>query len=685
MTSIGLTKTATGIAVLTLDNPRSSVNTLSSTTLGDLQAALDEVFRDKKIIGCVITSAKKSTFLAGADLNEIAGVSNSKEAEKFVRFAQDIFQRIADSPIPFVAAIHGAALGGGLELALACHHRVASLSSETVLGLPEVQLGLIPAAGGTQRLYRLIGLKHALPLILAGTRVRPDKALKLGLVDRVVDPAVVLDTAISLASSKQNITKKRRPTLESWMELPVINKIALAKVKKETLKKTRGHYPAPLAILTCIETGLRHGLRRGLEAEASCFATLAVGQVSKNLIWLFLATNQQKKTESPNIAKLGVIGAGLMGEGIAAVSLPLSSVVLKDVSDQSLEKARSGISSFLEKRNKGALTSKLSTTTSYEPLKDCDFIVEAVFEEIDLKKTILADIESVVSSATVFASNTSALPIHAIAKNAKHPERVIGMHYISPVQKMPLLEIVVAERTSQEVVEKARRYGAAQGKTVIVVKDKPGFYTTRILAPLLNEAMLLLEEGVRIEAVDAAMKSFGFPVGPVLLLDEVGIDVGGHVAHDLGLAFGSRWGRTSEALGKLVKDGYLGKKNQKGFYTKDKRPNDAVYRYFGNPPVKTISSPDIYDRVALVMVNEALFCLQEGVIAEPKDGDLGAILGLGFPPFRGGPFHYLDQIGLHVAVEKMRRLSTLHGKRFEPAPVLVEMAKRGERFYKGLR
>ncbi len=390
------------------------------------------------------------------------------------------------------------------------------------------------------------------------------------------------------------------------------------------------------------------------------------------------------------MGKLTVIGAGLMGEGIASVSLPLSSVVLKDISDATLAKAQGRIAASLEKRvASGSMPAeeaskqqaKLKVSMQYADLTGSDLVIEAVFEEIGLKRKVLAEVEAVIAPDAVFATNTSALPIREIAAQAKNPERVVGMHYFSPVPKMPLLEIIRAEKSSPDAILRAQAYGIAQGKTVIVVKDQPGFYTTRILAPLLNEAMLLLEEGASIEAIDGAMKAYGFPVGPVVLLDEIGIDVGAHVAHDLGQAFGARWGRTSPALVKMREAGYLGKKNGKGFYDAKKQPNAEVYPFFGAGGRKKIERKELQDRIAYMMIGEAVHCLQEGVIESPRDGDIGAIMGLGFPPFLGGPFHALDRTGTEAAVARMRELARAHGPRFEPAKLLVDKSRTGGKFY----
>jgi 3-hydroxyacyl-CoA dehydrogenase/enoyl-CoA hydratase/3-hydroxybutyryl-CoA epimerase len=411
--------------------------------------------------------------------------------------------------------------------------------------------------------------------------------------------------------------------------------------------------------------------------------------------------NETKKAdEGPEprpVDRLAVLGAGFMGAGVASVSLGRSQVVLKDISDEALGAGIRTIEKGLEIQTRsGAISrreadrrrSALLPTTDTDDLAGADLVIEAVFEDLDLKRRVIAEVEAVIPPEAVFASNTSALPIAKIAEGARHPERILGMHYFSPVPKMPLLEIIEAETTAGWATATAKAFGAAQGKTCIVVKDGPGFYTTRILAPYLNEAVLLLEEGAKIEDLDRVMKDFGYPVGPVALMDEVGIDVGAHVAADLGAAFAERGLGASDALPKMYEAGFEGRKNGKGFYLypkkKKKGPkpvNTEVYGFFGGPERRSVAADAIRDRMALLMVNEAVHCLDDEVIDSPRDGDLGAILGLGFPPFRGGPFRWVDHEGVSAIVDRMKALAQRHGPRFEPAGGLQGLADAGRRFY----
>jgi 3-hydroxyacyl-CoA dehydrogenase/enoyl-CoA hydratase/carnithine racemase len=704
MRSLTLKRRGDGVAVLLFDSPKRPVNVLSQEMLEEAGPLMEQIQDDETIVACVLASAKPDSFIAGANLDEIIGMT-AAEAEALSRGAHEWLDRVEKSRKPFVAAIHGAALGGGLEVALACAYRIASDHPKTVLALPEVMLGVLPAAGGTQRLPRLVGLQRALPMLLTGKRVRAAQAVRHGLVDALTSPGGLVETAAKAALGLANGTLKpnrdKQPLTEKPLALPPLRAYALGKARDAVMWKTRGLYPAPLEILACVEKGLSDGMKAGQEEEAVRFGRLVASKGSKNLIRLFDAMTALKKTpkgdEPRRVKRLGVLGAGLMGEGIAAVSLGLGPVVLKDVSDEGLSRASKNLRKGLDRRvRSGGLTRLerdrqwygLRPTTRSEDLAGCDLVIEAVFEDLALKRKVLAEIEGLIAPDAVFASNTSALPIAEIAAKAKRPERVVGMHYFSPVPKMPLLEIVVAEKSAPWAVATARAFGVAQGKTVIVVKDGPGFYTTRILGPFINEAVVLLDEGAAIPALDAALLDFGFPVGPVALLDEVGIDVAAHVSKDLGKEFASRGAAPSDTFTKLFDAGYRGRKNAKGFYVypKDrpsggpKKVDPEVYSFFGGASRKTMAAADLVDRLVLLMVNEAVWCLSEGIIATPCDGDAGAILGLGFPPFRGGPFRHVDTVGAEEIVERMEELAGRYGPRFVPAPMLVEMARTGKRF-----
>lgn len=701
--NLRLTVRPDGVAVVTFDTPGSPVNVLSSGLLAEVEEMLDTIEKDPRIKAGVLFSAKPDTFIAGANLEEVLAMKTEKEASDFSRRGQALLNRLEDGRKPYIAAIHGAALGGGLEVALACHYRIATDHPKTVLALPEVMLGLLPGGGGTQRLPRLIGLPKALPMLLTGKRIRARDAKRMGLVDALTAPAGFLETAcraaVDLVEGRLNPERDDLALPDRVAALGPIRGYILKTARESVEKKTEGLYPAPFFIVDCVAAGLSDGASAGYRKESELFSKLVVNPGSKNLIRLFDVMTELKKEKEPveprSVKKLAVLGAGLMGQGIAAVSLPMNPVVLKDVADSSLGGAARAIRQSLDKRVRSGALPRLERdqqwfglTLTLDPasVAGADLVIEAVFEDIGLKRKVLAETEAHISAEAVYASNTSALPIKEIAAKAKHPERVLGMHYFSPVPKMPLLEIIRWEKTSPQALATARAYGQGQGKTVIVVEDGPGFYTTRILAPLLNEAILLLEEGAEVRELDRAMKKFGFPVGPCALMDEVGIDVAAHVSKDLGKAFEHRGLKAPASLGELFAAGYSGRKGGKGFYlyprerVREKPVNDEVYRFFGAER-RPVDPAVAAERMALAMVNEAIHCLGEEILHSPRDGDAGAILGLGFPPFLGGPFRYADSRGIAALSGHLEDFASRFGERFAPAPLLLEKKKKKKTFY----
>jgi 3-hydroxyacyl-CoA dehydrogenase/enoyl-CoA hydratase/3-hydroxybutyryl-CoA epimerase len=717
---------ADGIATVLMDVAGEKVNTLSRKVSEDLEKIIGRLESDASIRAVVIGSAKSDGFVAGADVEMLRDITEAKDAVALGADAQRGFARLEalhrDKNKPVVAAIHGAALGGGLELALACGMRIASDSPKTALGLPEVQLGVIPGAVGTQRLPRLIGVANALDIILAGKRVKAKKALRLGMVDEVVPEPILLSVARAraLAASRGEVKPPKRGlarlkemasqvTSPEYLqqlaleENPVGLRILFKKAREQLLKKTRGNYPAPEKALEAVRIGIVEGLEAGYAAEADRFGHLAVSPQAKALMSIFFAMNELKKdngTDDPGlepkpVKRLLVQGGGLMGAGIASVSIMDAGVPvrIREVDDAGMGRALKHIRKSIgdqAKRGKYSraeadkLLHMATTTTDVSGYKGAGVVIEAVFEDLGLKHKMLKEAEENGGPDVIYASNTSSLPITKIAEASKHPETVIGMHYFSPVEKMPLLEIIVTEKTAPWVTATCVALGKKQGKTVIVVRDGTGFYTSRILSPYMNEAAWLLSEGAAIEDLDAALMDWGFPVGPITLLDEVGIDVGAKVGKIMHEAFGERMS-VPGSMDVLMKDERYGRKNGRGFYLyeegKKGRVDTAVYKLFGQTEKRrSMAKEAMQERCGLAMVNEAAMCLQEGILRSARDGDIGAIFGLGFPPFLGGPFSYVDSVGAAEVVSRLERLAGQHGKRFEPAAILREHAKAGKKF-----
>src|SRR5699024_7900845 len=631
-----------------------------------------------------------------------------EEVTELSRRGNDLLLELEHFDKPIVAAIHGSCLGGGLEVAMACHYRVASDHDKTIMGQPESQLGLLPGGGGTQRLPRLIGIQNALPYLLTGKNIYPGKAYKMGLVDELVHKDAVL-TAAKKAIGKLNggdfERKDKRPLLHQLMEgLSPLRKIIYSQARKKTTSNTKGNYPAPPKIIDTVEEGFENGMRAGLTLEAKNFGLLAATPESQAMVNVFFSMQGAKKDPAKEqvakVERVGVLGAGLMGSGIAEVSADKGDyrVLLKDQNAEQAAAGKKHIWQGLEKKRKKGIISEferdrtaslVTATGSYEGFSSVDLVIEAVFEDLELKQSILKEAEALLPEKGIYASNTSSLPIHKIAEVAQRPEQVIGMHYFSPVPKMPLLEIITTDQTADWVTATARQVGIDQGKHVIVVNDGPGFYTTRILAPFMNEALMLLEEGIAIKELDKHLKNFGFPVGPAALFDEVGIDVAAHITEVLGDLFEEHGFTPNDKPTTLFEDGYKGKKNKKGFYkyeeegskTKKKEPNTDIYRYFGGPERSPMDARSVQQRMTLMMVNEAAWCLQEDILHSPTDGDLGAVLGLGFPPFLGGPFRYIDREGAGTIVDRLENFQSGHGPRFKPADILEDHAASGEKFY----
>ncbi|MEP4891737.1 MAG: fatty acid oxidation complex subunit alpha FadJ [Aliiglaciecola sp.] len=693
-----------GVAILTIDVPGESMNTLKMEFAEQISVMLDEIESNSKIKGVVVVSGKENSFIAGADISMLASCETAHDVEVIATGGQQIFQRIENMRVHFVAAIHGPALGGGLELALACHSRVCSDDKKTQLGLPEVQLGLLPGSGGTQRLPRLIGIQQAMKMMLTGAPVRAKQGLKYGIVDDMVPRSILMDVATEMALKSKPSRKPLKMNLTSQFleKTPVGRNTLFKQARKQTLSKTKGNYPAPELIIDCIETGINKGIDAGMSVEAKNFAYLVMTPESEQLRNIFFATTEMKKetgvsgVEPGQLKKVGILGGGLMGGGIAFVTATKAGLParIKDIRSEGVANAMKYSFDLLNKKVKRRFMRKsemqqqmslLTGSVDYSGFKDTDVVIEAVFEDLALKQAMVKDVEENCNENTIFASNTSSIPIGQIAEKAARPEQVIGLHYFSPVDKMPLAEVIAHDNTSDKTISTTVELARKQGKTPIVVKDGAGFYVNRILAPYMNEAANILLAGEPIEHIDKSLVKFGFPVGPVKLLDEVGIDVGTKIIPILMAQFGDRF-KSADAFDKVLADDRKGKKNKRGFYDySGKKPgkevDESVYELLGIKPEQSMSGAEISERCVMLMLNEAVMCLQEGVIRNPRDGDIGAIFGIGFPPFLGGPFHYMDKLGAKLVVERLQYYKTKFGDKYTPATKLVEMAESEDTFY----
>jgi 3-hydroxyacyl-CoA dehydrogenase/enoyl-CoA hydratase/3-hydroxybutyryl-CoA epimerase len=696
-----------GIATIVFDLPNEPVNKFNRRVKDEFAALFERLSRDSSVVGAVLLSGKEDVWIAGADIEEFLQLRSVAEAERMSREGQELLESLERLRFPVVAAIHGACMGGGLEAALACSWRIVTDHPKTILALPEVQLGLIPGAGGTQRLPRVVGTRAALDMILSGRSVRARKALQMGLAGEMVHPAILRDIAErrarEMAERGMNRWrgKRRRSLIDTVIDsTPPGRNIVFRKAREKTLEKSGGHYPAPLAALQAVEAGFRLGREEALRNEARLFGEMAVTDVARQLIYLFFAGNSLKRDagvpdpapDPVRVRKLAVLGAGFMGAGISAIAAQNGLLVrMKDAEHGRVARGFAAIRPVIEERHrKKHITrqqmedelSRISGTIDYSGFKSVDLVVEAVFEDLEIKQQVLREVERELPEHAVFASNTSTIPIESIARASSRPDRVIGMHFFSPVHRMPLLEVIVTPRTDPQVVVTVVATGKRLGKTVIVVNDGPGFYVNRILSPYINEAGILLDQGARIEAIDEAMVRFGFPVGPITLIDEVGLDVAAKAGTIMADALGPRL-TPARSLTAVAGAGRYGRKNGKGFYRYDsegRKGNVDASVYSLMPTGETrvdIPAAEIQSRLLLAMLNEAARCFEDGILRSARDGDIGAVYGIGFPPFMGGPFRCMDTVGIADLAQQLEELNHRFPGRFEPADVLTHMARHG--------
>lgn len=699
-----------GIITVTIDQTERKMNVIGEGFNDAFATITDTFINDQDAKGLILTSGK-STFVVGADIDQLTTIETAEQAFDLVEDLKTSLRKLETSGKPVVAAITGTALGGGLELALACHYRIAIDSPKTKLGLPEVKLGLLPGGGGTQRLPRLIGIQKALELMTQGKELRPQQALEIGFIDDVAHDD---DELISKAKAWINDNPKaQQPWDKKGFKIPggdsnhpkMVQVFSMAPAMAN--QKSHGNYPAITHILSSVFEGCLTDIDNGLKIESRFFVACVLSDVSKNMInSLWTQLNSIKKGQSrpagferTKVSKVGILGAGMMGAGIAYVSAKAGmEVVLLDTAIEGAEKGKSYSTKLLDKAisrgrstkdKKQALLDLIKTTTFYDDLEGCDLIIEAVFEDIDIKAQCTRQSEAVIPETAVYASNTSTLPITELAKASKRPNQFIGLHFFSPVDKMPLVEIIVGEKTDDATLAKGFDYVGQIGKTPIVVNDSRGFYTSRVFGTYVSEGIAMLAEGVHPRSIEVAGMKSGMPMPPLALQDEVSLSLSLHVMEQTkkameaeGKAFTPH--PAMSVVEKMVKEfGREGKKVSKGFYDYPENGEKHLWSELTELyPTKDEqpSQQDLVDRLLYVQANETAKCYEENVVRTVADANIGSIFGWGFAPNQGGTLQFINSVGVDKFVARSRELAQKYGARFEPAQILVEMAAKGEVF-----
>jgi len=711
-----LTVDADGIATLLIDKKDSTMNTIDQVFIDEITESIDRISTDDSIKGVILTSGKEA-FLAGADLKGIEERSeNAPNVPNATMFEQiwslsSQFRRMEKCGKPIVCAINGTAVGGGTEIALACHARIVADDDSIKLGLPEVQIGLLPAGGGTQRLPRLIGIQAALPLLLQGTSLKPQKALDAGFIDKVVPAADLMKEAkkwlMETPNAVQPWDKKgykvpggAGPSSPDVAQMLVVSNAMLQ-------AGTFHNMPAPQAIASAVYEGTQLPIDTALRLEAKYMVGLMKGDVSRGMIrTLFINMGKANKlmhrpegVAKTEFKKIGVIGAGLMGAGVAYVCAKEGvDVVLIDLKQEAADKGKDYTAKKFEKAIKkgratqaeaDAVLARITATTDYAALKDVQLVVEAVFEDRGIKAKVTKMLEEVLPHDAVIASNTSALPINDLAENCQRPQNFIGMHFFSPVERMPLVEVICGQKGNDAALAKALDLCQLMGKTPIVVNDGPGFFTTRFIGAYISETMAMLMQGVSPALLENAAKVVGLPIGPLSVSDEIGLDVAHHAAEQQKKDLGDKFkpNAASDVVATLVeKHGRHGRKNGKGFFDYDAEGNKTLWPGLNEiwpqkPQSQQPSAKEVQARMLYPQLVDAVKCVEEGVLTSPIDGDLGAILGVGFPPYTGGPFSMMDAIGINNVVKEMDRLEAAYGEQFKAPQLLRDMAKKDQTFY----
>ncbi|MEZ6075560.1 MAG: 3-hydroxyacyl-CoA dehydrogenase NAD-binding domain-containing protein [Pirellulaceae bacterium] len=693
------------IGILEFNTPNSNANILSSDALKEFNQQIDAIAALEHVRALLITSGKKSIFIAGADIKEIETLSDPKDASDKCELGKQIFDKLEKLPQVTIAVINGACVGGGYELSLACDYRVAGFADAIKIGLPEVKLGILPGFGGCVRLPKRIGIAKALSMILPGKLVDSRQALKMGMVDRLFYDPILVDEAAKFArnilANREKVRARKPKLVEKLLEgNPLGRSLLFRQARKNVLKTTSGHYPAPLAALDAIQAMVGKSHAEASRIESNEFGKLAVTGISKNLIHVFYLDETYRKkawtertTVPAKVKKAGVVGAGVMGGGIAQLLAKKDIVCrIKDLNHGALglalKTAKKLFAYQLKTRRMkqgqvDAQMSLISPTTTYTGFENVDVVIEAVVERMDVKKQVFRELDEVVQPTSCLFTNTSSLRVTEMAESTNRPEKVCGFHFFNPVHRMPLLEIVKTDTTSDETLAVAVAFARQLGKMPIVVCDKEGFIVNRILLPYMNEAAYLFQEGIEPQRLDKIVKGFGMPMGPLELADEVGIDIGFHVAQILEAAYGPRM-KVAPVLTDVYNAGILGKKSGSGFYVHKGKKISVNPKVLKMRPGTVFKHSDevATKRLIYTMINEASRCLEEGVVDSAATIDVGMIYGTGFPPFRGGLLKYADSVGVKNILADLREFQAkFDQQRFEPSGLLQKMADSGVNFY----
>lgn len=697
------------VGYIEFDQSDSKVNILTAQTIKDLDQLISDVEKNKKIKALIIQSSKPGVFVAGADITEIESIVEAEDGQQKATAGQDLFNKIEDLSIPTLAIIDGVALGGGCELAISCLYRIATHNPKVKIGLPEVNLGFVPGFGGTYRLPRLVGLSESLKMILSGKPVNASKALRIGLVDQLIPIARMdeyiqkfLEDHVLKGVKRKKYQRRKKKGVVGWLESNRWgHSVIFSKSRKSVMEKSQGFYPAPLSAIDVISKSFYQSREEGLALESQTFGQLAITDISKNLVNVFYLMEKYKKLSvdgaddiiPQDVKRCGVLGAGIMGGGIAQL---LSSrdiwVRLKDINYEAVGQGFKAADKIyrkavkIRKMNRAQANEKMAHITGaidYSGFAQTDFVIEAVVEKMEVKKKVFKELSDVVADDTILATNTSALSVTEMAAETKDPSKVIGFHFFNPVHRMPLVEIITTPSTSKETIVSTLNLVKKLGKTPILVKDSSGFIVNRILLIYMAEAGRLLEETGDMEAIDKIVTDFGMPMGPFLLSDEVGLDVGLKVMRILEESFGERF-KAADLFDQFFKKGHLGKKTGKGFYLhgKSRSANPEVEKLLAGRNFSQLSEFEMENRMIYLMINEAARCLEERIVDEPHAIDVGMIFGTGFPPFRGGLLRYADHIGIKDVVAKLQKFQKDYKSAiYRPCQYLVDLKEQGQKFY----